>query len=190
LEKISGEKRFEYLSIYLPLYRAGLKGDWQATKAILERYPDAVRVPINQDNQNILHLAAGTKRSTFVKDLLKWTTPDDLELTDKIGNTALCYAAKSGTVRIAEEMVKINNKLPLIRGDKEDLPLLMASSAGNRDMVSYLFSATPFDQLDATDRIFLLCYTIESTFYGMSTTSFTLFCCIYRNFNWTSNISL
>lgn len=157
----------KYLKIYLPLYRAGLRRDWQATKAILEKYPDAVGAPITIDNRRILHIAASAQDVSFVKQVLKWMTPDELELKDTEGNTAFCYAAVSRTVKIAEEMVKINNKLPLIRGDKQCLPLLMASSMENRDMVLYLFSVTPFEQLTATERIDLLNATISTNLYGM-----------------------
>jgi ankyrin repeat protein len=154
---------------YLPLYRAGLEGDWQAAKAILERDPDAVRLPISDDKQYILHIATLAKRSTFVTKLLERMSPDDLELEDKYHNTALYYAALSGTVNIAKEMVNMNQKLPLIRppGTIKLLPLYAASMLPNRDMVVYLFSVTPFEQLTATERINLLFSTIYADLYGM-----------------------
>ncbi|XP_059436352.1 ankyrin repeat-containing protein NPR4-like [Corylus avellana] len=162
-------KRFEYLNIYLPLYQAGLKGDWQATKAILEKYPAAVQAPITKGNQNILHIAAASKHDTYVKEVLKWMSPDDLKLKDGYGNTAFCFAAVSGIVKIAEEMVKIDSKLPLIRGSNHLLPLLMASLMENRDMVSYLYySATPFEQLTASERIDLLNNIISTNLYDIA----------------------
>jgi len=153
----------------LGLYRAGLEADWQAAKAILERDPDAVRLPISDDKQYILHIATLAKRSTFVTKLLERMSPDDLELEDKYHNTALYYAALSGTVNIAKEMVNMNQKLPLIRppGTIKLLPLYAASMLPNRDMVVYLFSVTPFEQLTATERINLLFSTIYADLYGM-----------------------
>jgi ankyrin repeat protein len=54
-------------------------------------------------------------------------TPDDLELKDTNGDTALCSAAVSGNVKIAEAMVIMNNNLPLIRDGHNILPFLIAS---------------------------------------------------------------
>jgi ankyrin repeat protein len=152
----------------LGLYRAGLEADWQAAKAILEWDPDAVRLPISDDKQNILHIATLAKCSTFVTKLLEWMHPDDLELEDKYQNTALYYAALSGTVNIAQAMVNINKKLPLIRsGTTKVLPLHAASMLPHREMVLYLFSVTGFEQLTATERINFLCSTIYADLYGM-----------------------
>jgi ankyrin repeat protein len=121
---------------YLPLYRAGLEGDWQAAKAILERDPDAVRLPISNDKQYILHIATLAKRSNFVTKLLEKMRPGDLELKDTDDNTALYYAALSGSVNIAKEMVIKNKNLPLIRPEGTmKLPLYAASMLRNRDMV-------------------------------------------------------
>jgi ankyrin repeat protein len=167
--KFLGEKRLKYLQIYLPLYRAGLEGDWQATKAILERHPDAVRLPISEDKQTILHIATLAKNYSFVTETLKRMRPDDLELEDTDHNTALYYAALSGSVDIAKEMVNMNQKLPLIgrpSGTVKLLPLHAASMLPNKKMVEYLFSATPFEQLTATERINLLISTIHADFYG------------------------
>lgn len=163
--KFLGETIFKYL----PLYRAGLEGDWQAAKAILESDPEAVRLPISDDKQNILHIATLAKRSTFVTKLLEKMSPVDLELEDKYHNTALYYAALSGAVNIAKEMVIKNEKLPLIRhsGTIKLLPLHAASMLPNRDMVLYLFSVTDFEQLTATERINLLSSTIYADLYGM-----------------------
>jgi hypothetical protein len=164
VRKFLGETIFKYL----PLYRAGLEGDWQAAKAILERDPNAVRLPISDDKQNILHIATLAKCFPFVKELLEWMSPDDLELEDKYHNTALYYAALSGTVDIAKEMVIKNENLPLIRpAGTMKLPLYAASMLRNRDMVVYLFSATPFELLTATERINLLSSTIYADLYGM-----------------------
>jgi ankyrin repeat protein len=157
----------EYLKMYLPLYQAGLRGDWQATKVILDKYPGAIRAHISEDNQNILHIATLAKRSAYVEKLLQLMNPEDLEMKDTDGNTALYYAALSGIVKIAEEMVKINNKLPFIHGKGEVLPLHMASTLRNREMVLYLLSVTHFEELTASDRIDFLSQTISSDLYGM-----------------------
>jgi hypothetical protein len=57
---------------------------------MLEEYPGAIREPITERDQTILHIAIAAKCSSFVKELLQWMTPDDLELKDTNGDTALC----------------------------------------------------------------------------------------------------
>ncbi|XP_059436471.1 uncharacterized protein LOC132169454 [Corylus avellana] len=162
------ESRFRYLDLCVPLYQAALKGDWLAAEALLQKYPDVVRDPITEGHMTALHIAAAAKRTNFVKELVKCMSADDLALQNKDGNTALCFAAASGIVTIAEEMVNMNNRLPCIRDSQGLTPLLIAASLGRRNMVSYLLSATPFDQLTAIERIQLLLATISTDMYDLA----------------------
>lgn len=88
-------------------------------------------------------------------------------MKDTDGNTAFYYVALSGIVKIAKEMVNKNNKLPLIHGEGEVLPLEVASIHQNKEMVSYLLDVTPFEQLTTANRIDLLLHTIFADLYGM-----------------------
>jgi ankyrin repeat protein len=106
------------------------------------------------------------QHTAFTKELLKWMTPKDLELKNIKGATALHYAAQSGIVRIAEQLVKMNNKPLLIHDCEENIPLHIATCQGHTDMVSYLFSVTPFQHLAANDRTRLLLDTIYNDMYG------------------------
>lgn len=127
-----------------------------------------VRHPITEEHMTALHVAAAAKHTTFVKELLKVMTRDDLALQNTDGNTALCFAAASGIVVIAEEMVKMNENLPCIRNRQGLAPLLVAGSLGHRSMVLYLFSVTPAEQLTANEYIELLAATISTDMYGTS----------------------
>ena len=65
--------------------------------------------------------------------LLTWMINNNLiTAKNKIGTTALNFAAAVGNVEIAKAMLKINGELPNIatRGDNPMKPLFMAASAG------------------------------------------------------------
>jgi ankyrin repeat protein len=111
------------------------------------------------------------ERTAFVKELVKCMTPDEIAIKNKDKNTALCFAAGSGIVLIAKEMVEANKELPLLRGSGRKTPLYMAALNGRRSMVSYLYDVTPFDDLDDIERIDILVATISTDMYGMSYTS-------------------
>jgi hypothetical protein len=167
--KLSGKERFQYLDTSVRLYQAALKGDWQVAKDVFDKYPDLVRRPIAKGKQTTLHIAVLAQRVVFVKELvnMKGMTPDDIALRDDSENTALCLAAGSDMVSIAQEMVKKNEELPLERGIS-GTPLYMAAVNGCSKMVSYLYDVTPFERLTAGDRINILVATISSDMYGMS----------------------
>ena len=127
-----------------------------------------VRCPITEGHETVLHIAAAAKQTDLVKELVKQMTDEDLELVDNDGFTAICFAAASGIVTIAEEMVKRNDKLLLIRNTRFNItPLYIAALLGRKEMASYLFSKTCFDDLSHGERIGLLVATISSDMYGM-----------------------
>ncbi|XP_059436318.1 ankyrin repeat-containing protein NPR4-like [Corylus avellana] len=161
-----------------------MKGNWRDAKAFLEKYPDYVNRPITIEQATVLHCAAAAKRANFVKEVLKLMTPKDLELKTIDGLTALHVAAKTGVVRIAQEMVKKNRELPLIHdgnertpldhpivadddGD-ESTPLHVAAFERDRNMVDYLLSVTPFSQLTTRQRIHLLLDIVSAGFYDIA----------------------
>ena len=147
-----------------------------------------VRNPITEGRDTALHIAAAANHPHFVKELLKLMRKEELEITNRYGQTALYLAAASGNVIIAKEMVKMhdnreviiaeemmekNDKLTLIRAESEKMkftPLYIAALLGRREMVSFLFDKTPFEDLscgDRGERIELLVATISNDLYGM-----------------------
>ena len=169
LLKIPGPTRSEYLE----LYRAALEGNWDKAKRVVEEYPEAIRDSITE-TRDVLHIAFASKHTSFVKEVVRFLTDKDLERTNENGDTALCVAAKLGTVKIAKEMVKKNNRLPLIRSSEERSPLHIAAKLGSRDMTSYLCDVTPFEGLSPDERIEILMATITNDMYGMSHISETV----------------
>nr|XP_023870331.1 ankyrin repeat-containing protein NPR4-like [Quercus suber] len=102
----------------------------------------------------------------FVKELVQLLSDDELELRNQEGETALCFAAKSGIVAIAKEMVKKNNRLSLVRSKEDRTPLHKAALLGLRDMVSYLFTVTSFEKLSRSEQMEILVATITNDMYG------------------------
>lgn len=93
-------------------------------------------------------------------------SPTDMTMQNKYGNTALCFAATSGIVRIAQLIVNKNEDLPLIRGFSNLTPLFMAVSYKRKLMATYLFAVTDIFQLTPEDQIELLIASIHSDFFG------------------------
>ncbi|XP_050372667.1 uncharacterized protein LOC126790471 isoform X2 [Argentina anserina] len=150
---------------YVTLHLAALNGDWISARNFLQLKPEAVRAKITKGSETALHIAAGAKRTLFVEELVKWMTPDDLELKNDVGNTALYFAAVSGIKRIAEVMVDINPSLPQIRGTKNLTPLHMATLLGHREIVWYLYDKT---SLTEDDYIGLLISAITADLYDVA----------------------
>lgn len=89
--------RKEYLDLCVPLYQAALKGKWKDAKVIIDQNNDIVRAAVTRNQETTLHIAAATKHKTFVKHLLAEMSKSDLALKNKDDNTAICFAAASGT---------------------------------------------------------------------------------------------
>ena len=126
---------------------------------------------ITRDKERALHIAAGAKHTDFVKNLVKQMNKEEIALKNRHGNTALCFAAASGVVKIAELMVNKNKDLPLIRGFGDVTPLFMAVSYKCKPMALYLLSVTQLIHLTSQEQIELLIATIYSDFFGKYITS-------------------
>lgn len=92
---------------------------------------------------------------------------EDLELKNDRGCTAFCYAVVSGVVENAEVMIIKNQKLSTIRAYDEMIPIHQAALLGHKEMVSYLYTVTPFEELIYEERVELLEATIRNDMYGM-----------------------
>nr|GLL29063.1 ankyrin repeat-containing protein NPR4-like isoform X2 [Ipomoea trifida] len=156
------------LAMYIPLYQAALKGDWEKANEFISQHPDAVTAKISKGWETALHIAAGANHIHFVEELVEIMDPMDLALRNKHDNTALCFAAASGITRIAETMVTKNTDLPVVRGSKGVTPLHMAALLGHREMVWYLYSVTDSRCLSKEDYVGLLIATINSDLLDVS----------------------
>lgn len=165
---MKGEGGRNHLTAYAPLLLAALKGDWDFAREFFILNPQALCARITRNQETALHVAAGARHIIFVRELADLMTPDDLAVRNKVGNTALCFAAASGVKKIAEVMVNKNKNLPSIRGGNGVTPLCMAALLGHQEMVSYLYSVTEDNDLTEEDRIELLVAAINTGIYGDS----------------------
>ena len=170
LLKIPGPK----VSVRLELYQAAKSGNWRLANRILRKNQRTIGSSITESRESVLHIAFASKYMAFIKEVVRILTDEDLERTNVDGDTALCFAAKLGIVTIAKEMVKKNNRLPLIRSSEGRTPLSIATFLGRRDMVSYLFTVTSFEGLDPSERMEILVAAITNDMYGMPRISIIL----------------
>ncbi|CAG7861833.1 unnamed protein product [Brassica rapa] len=160
--------RQEYLNLCVPLYQAALKGKWKDAEVIIGKNNHMVRAAVTRNQETTLHIAAATKHKTFVKHLLTKMSKSDLALKNKDDNTAICFAAASGTKKIAEMMVDKNEDLPMIRGNGKVTPLYMAALFGHREMVLYLYDKTDFGSLGASELVDLFHAIIGADIYDVA----------------------
>ena len=162
-------------SVYLNLYQAAKKCNWHEAKDILRKNQKTIGRSINTESrESVLHIAFASKHMAFIKEVVRILTGEDLERTNFDGDTALCFAAKLGIVTIAKEMVKKNNRLPLIRSSEGRIPLCIAVLFGHRDMALYLCTVTPFECLSSKEYKEIFVATITYDMYGMSHISIIL----------------
>lgn len=165
LEPGSGITIEEFLHCGVTLYQAALNGDWEAVKRIWTECPSWICTRITKGGETVLHIAAAAKHPHLVAELVNIMDIDSLALVNKVGNTALCFAAVSGVVEIAATMVEKHRGLPNIRGSQGMTPLHMAGLLGHRQMVWYLLSVTDVQQLTDQDRIGLLTSCIDTDLF-------------------------
>ncbi|KAF5940520.1 hypothetical protein HYC85_021687 [Camellia sinensis] len=155
----TGEARDQYLVICLPLYQAALKGDWKAANGVIEIFPTVIPSSITKGVGNCTSHCSSREAHSLCGGV-------DLELQNSNGNTALCFAAAAGTVRIAEVLINKNEHLPMIRGSQGMTPLYMAALLGHSDMVWYLYQKAKSEDLSDEDRIGILNTFVSTDFYG------------------------
>ncbi|KAJ0017463.1 hypothetical protein Pint_12314 [Pistacia integerrima] len=172
------EKRNKRFKLYL----AALEGDWDTFQRLIYLNPEINRkTKLSEGGDTALHLAAGARRTSFVKKLLQFMQKEDLSIRNNAGNTAFFLAVASGTVEIAKAMMEKNEDLVKNRENSmmernEDfvknrrdsyiLPLHQAALMGNKEMVEYLYEATGDKLLDDNDRFELVVNLIDHGLYG------------------------
>ncbi|KAD2804952.1 hypothetical protein E3N88_38329 [Mikania micrantha] len=126
------------------LYEASTVGDWETGKIILDKCPDLLlRVDPSPNFGAALHMATEADETkftlNFVKNLVDMME-EDLEIKNRISNTAFWLACLAGNTRTALIMIKKNPRLLDIRGDNESFPLCACASSGTYDLVKILYN--------------------------------------------------
>ncbi|KDO40245.1 hypothetical protein CISIN_1g037778mg, partial [Citrus sinensis] len=151
----------------LKLYRAALTGDWAVARGIYDVHEGEIRAPISKRKDTALHIAAAAKQYGFVKELVQRMEPGDLAQENNVGYTALFFAAASGMVELAREIMTHNKAIATEQDDKRVLPIDLAASLGHEDMVVYLYGQTK-NSLNDEDRSHLLVTLIQTDLYDVA----------------------
>ncbi|WRX12503.1 protein of unknown function DUF3447 - like 10, partial [Theobroma cacao] len=124
----------------VPLYKATLNGDREKTQQILNRNERTLlRSSLTEGHETALHVAVGARQAAIVKELVGRMESEDLELRDVRGNTALCVAVATGSVKIAKILMEKKAELEFIRGADNKTPLYIAAVSGCPEMVRFLY---------------------------------------------------
>ncbi|KAH6781328.1 hypothetical protein C2S51_006621 [Perilla frutescens var. frutescens] len=150
------------------MYRATLAADCVASEMLLGEDPNLGSDVISEDGDRALHVAASMKHKDFVLKLLERVAPSELEMLDGRGYTACCYAAISGSVEIANLMMRKNPTIATARDRENETPLHKAALHGNSKMVSYFLKSTKIERLSKDEWFNLLLVTIRRKMYDVA----------------------
>ncbi|BFG37909.1 hypothetical protein CerSpe_241830 [Prunus speciosa] len=99
-------------------------------------------------------------------------TEEDLEIKDDYGFTAFAYATHIGNIEMAKCLVRKNKKLVSIRSPPNNaIPLINACRQSQWEMVDYLCSLTPLEELDDRDGAALISQCFLSNYYRLLQTN-------------------
>ncbi|RVW32768.1 hypothetical protein CK203_086325 [Vitis vinifera] len=167
-QNLAGTRNFRR---YECLFKAVDDGDWVTTKAFLDHDPDAVRASISPTNETALHVAILAGHAHIVKELVKLMTPKDLELRSGLGETALTTAAISGVTKMAKAIVEQYPSAVCVGNEHGQIPVIVASFYDQKDMVRYLYSVTPIEELSpekGTNGATLLNFLVSANIYDIA----------------------
>ncbi|XP_031739107.1 ankyrin repeat-containing protein At5g02620 isoform X1 [Cucumis sativus] len=165
-------RRREHDSIHIQLCEAATRGDWKAAEEIEKKSKGILSEVISKDRkETALHIATRFNKAAFVEKLIKYKlTQTDLEAKNIYGNTALCIAATSGAVDIAELMFRKHNDLVLTRGSANATPVLIAARYKHSHMVSFLLKSMNkiVQKMEISEQMELLLSAIASDHYDIA----------------------
>ncbi|RDX97396.1 Ankyrin repeat-containing protein [Mucuna pruriens] len=164
---VLGESTDKFLELCVPLHKHALEGNWAAARDILEKDSRLKDAAIASGWPTLLHIAAGTNHVSFVEELLKMLTNEQIALQDMKGNTAFCFAVASGNMHIVQLLMKRNPFLPTIRGGGDHTPIHFAVMQGKFDMAQFLYTETK-EIFEHQDRKSLFFISIKTGNYDLA----------------------
>jgi ankyrin repeat protein len=103
---------FAGLDRWRELYKHAHEGNWEGTKRFLDLHPEAKNVKITVPfGETALHVAIVAGNVKLVEKLVELMSPEDLEIVEQAGCSALSYAAMQGITKMAKCMIIKNKKL-------------------------------------------------------------------------------
>ncbi|VVA34692.1 PREDICTED: ankyrin, partial [Prunus dulcis] len=132
---------------YQPFFKAVRSGDWNKAKELLTLHPNAARAKIPYSNKTALYIATELEHEHIVEELVQLMLEEDLEIKSS-GWTALAVAADRGNIKIVKCMVRKSKKILSIATENNNMtPILLACISEHWDVVRYLYSVTPLEDL-------------------------------------------
>ncbi|KAL6289350.1 hypothetical protein ACE6H2_006860 [Prunus campanulata] len=132
---------------YQPFFNAVRSGNWNQAKELLTLHPNAARAKIPYSNKTALYIATELKHEHIVEELVQVMLQEDLEIKSS-GWTALAVAADRGNIKIVECMVRKSKKILSIATENSNMtPILLACISEHWDVVRYLYSVSPLEDL-------------------------------------------
>ncbi|CAN6708859.1 unnamed protein product [Malus baccata var. baccata] len=130
----------------IPWFDAVWRGEWCEAKEFLTLHPSAITAT-DSEGRTALHLATKKGREQIVEELVQLMTEEQLETKNDNGETALTIAAAEN-IKIVRCLVARNKKLLGIAPDSSQMtPILIAAENHQWDIVRYLYSFTPLEDL-------------------------------------------
>ena len=124
------------------------RGDWRLAELFLKRQEGrAVAAKITYLGQTALHVAVWAGHEEIVEKLVNLMLEEDLEILNKMGNTALANSINAGNLRMAACMLRKNKKLVCIENDYQQIPVIQALGYGHIQLARYLYTLTPLGDL-------------------------------------------
>ncbi|XP_027932983.1 uncharacterized protein LOC114188612 [Vigna unguiculata] len=152
------------------IYVTAASGNWSEASSCFRIHPHWWQIALSARGITALHVAVSMGKTSFVENLVNCMKMQDLEIRMADGNTPFCLAAITGNVEIAKILLDKNPRLPWIRGQKDMLPIQLASSAGHIPITEFLFQQTSEDlhnNLSFKDIVNLFFFTITNNIYNM-----------------------
>ncbi|XP_042956321.1 uncharacterized protein LOC122292158 isoform X3 [Carya illinoinensis] len=135
---------------YAILYEAVREGQWDdARDFILKRGGNSLTAKITPLGQTALHVAVVFQQVDIVERLVEMMSPEDLEIQDDEGLTALAQTAIRGSLRMARCMIDGNPNRLITIGNNWGLniPVVLALRFERRQLAHFLYHHTPLEAL-------------------------------------------
>ncbi|KAB2610191.1 hypothetical protein D8674_018223 [Pyrus ussuriensis x Pyrus communis] len=154
---------------YEALFAAVKRGDWDEAKGLLTLHPNAITA--TDGFGTALHSATIFGHEQIVEELVQLMTEEQLEIKNRDGWTALDYAVREN-IKMVKCMVTKNQKLLGIATEStQETPIVTAAWRDQWDIVRYLYSLTPPQDLMLDEGIYgskLVRYCLYAKKFGIA----------------------
>ncbi|XP_056172321.1 uncharacterized protein LOC115685184 isoform X2 [Syzygium oleosum] len=133
---------------YRPLLQAAFKGDWESAKRFFERDSASKMAKITSRSETVLHIAALSAQDQFLENLVELLSPcpEELEMVDCDGRTALHNAVLCGRLRMVKLLVRSNPKLTQLADNEGRVPLgISAVEASMHNEIAWFLAKNTTD---------------------------------------------